>query len=383
LPEVEEAARAAIGEYGVHSAGSPVLCGRTKLLRDVECQIATILGTEDCLVCQTGWSAGFGVIAGLVRHYDTVILDARSHNCLQEGTRHATKRVRKFPHNDLEALEKLLQEERSKKPKNGLFVILESLYSMDSDQPDLASALELTRRYQATMILDIAHDFGAMGARGLGLIEKLKGKELPDIVMGSFSKTFAANGGFIGCPTAVRHYLSDFGSPHLFSNAISPVQTGVVKCTLDLAFSARGEELRQALMRNILSLRSEMERAGMTAYGTPSPIVPVFVGDETIARLTSKHLFENGMLANLVEFPAVPRGAARFRFQVMATHSQHSILSAAQILSRSKGDAMREWVNLYETGAPERREANDSEVCATGFLPRSSVRFHFRGAGSE
>ena len=341
--ELCEAVREALAEFGVHSAGSPVLCGRTRLVAELEGKFSRLLGREECIIYPTGWAAGFGVITGLVRADDTVLMDALSHNCLQEGARHATPNVRRFTHNDTKEFADLLREERAKNSHNGLFVVIESLYSMDSDSPGLAEFIRLAREHEATVILDVAHDLGSMGNKGLGLLENIKYQSEPDVIMGSFSKTFAANGGFVACSRAVREYLAYHSSPHIFSNAISPMQTAVINRAFDIIFSPEGDLLRADLMRNVLRLRLAMEAKGMVVHGIPSPIVPVFVGDEKIARLTSKHLTSNGLLANLVEFPAVARGKARFRFQVMANHQSDAIDRAAEIMATSKATAIEEW----------------------------------------
>jgi 7-keto-8-aminopelargonate synthetase-like enzyme len=344
--ELKDAVRQAMDEFGVHSAGSPVLCGRTKLLLDLEEKFCKLLHRESCIIYPTGWAAGFGVISGLVRREDSIIIDALSHNCLQEGARHATPMVRKFAHNSTVELEKTLREERAKNSKNGLFVVIESLYSMDSDSPNLAEAIRLARDHEAIVILDTAHDFGSMGTRGLGLLETVPFETVPDVIMGSFSKTFAANGGFVACSKEVHEYLAFLSAPHIFSNAISPMQTAAVSRAFDIVFSTEGDALRAHLMRNVERLRSAMNTNGLNVSGTPSPIVPVFVGDEKIARLTSKNLTNQGLLANLVEFPAVARGKARFRFQVMATHQESAIDSAANIMARSKAVAINEWEEI-------------------------------------
>jgi 7-keto-8-aminopelargonate synthetase-like enzyme len=341
-PSIAEAVRACLTQFGVHSAGSPVLCGRTQELLRLERRIADLFGHEASLVFPTGWAAGFGVIAGLARRDDTVLMDDRSHNCLQEGARHATEKVRTFRHNDLEHLRHLLAEARAEDAENGVFVILESLYSMDSDSPDLRRALALAREFEAMVILDVAHDLGAMGDQGLGLLETLGSDSGPDVLMGSFSKTFAANGGFVACSRQVRTYLGCYAAPLGFSNAISPMQTAVVQRAFDITYSEQGRRLRAQLMENICALRAAMDAAGCTVGGTPSPICPVFVGAEPVARLTSRQLIHRGLLANLVEFPAVPRGHARFRFQVMATHTHEDIQTAARIMGEARAIAERD-----------------------------------------
>jgi 7-keto-8-aminopelargonate synthetase-like enzyme len=316
------------------------------LLLELEERLRRILGREECIVFPTGWAAGFSSIAGLARPDDVVLMDMLSHNCLQEGARHATTHVYKFAHNNLDDLEKHLRQERDKNAQNGIFVVLESLYSMDSDSPNLEGAIRLAHEYNAITILDVAHDFGAIGERGLGLLETVQFGEVPDLIMGSFSKTFAANGGFIACSRRVRDYLQYFASPHIFSNAISPIQTAVVNRAFDIIFSAEGATLRSRLSKNIRHLREAMEGHGLTVAGIPSPIVPVFVGDEKLARLTARYLEQNGLLANLVEFPAVARGKARFRFQVMATHEDDAFEYAGEAMARSKAQATRQWEEI-------------------------------------
>lgn len=345
--ELRDAAHAVIDQYGVHSAGSPALCGRTEHLLTLENKLTRLVGHEDCIIYATGWMAGFGVITGLVRDTDTIMIDALSHNCLHEGAKHATSNIQKFTHNDMDQLADKLRNERAQHSERAIFIVVESLYSMDSDSPDLKTIVALAQRYEAIVILDVAHDFGAMGKQGLGLLEQLSPEERKSlVVMGSFSKTFAANGGFVLCSNAVRQYLRTYSTTNVFSNAISPMQTAIVNQAFDLVFSDVGQVLRKKLLTNINGLRDAMTAKGLLVSGEPSPIVPVFTqgktDDEALARLTSKHLLLNGLHANLVEFPAVPRGKARFRFQVMATHEADELKQAAEIMSASREAALAE-----------------------------------------
>lgn len=346
--ELKQAAHTAIDQFGVHSAGSPALCGRTSILLELEFKIANQLGYESCLIYATGWAAGFGVVTGLVREADTIIVDALCHNCIQEGAKHVTSNLRKFNHNDTNHLEQLLREERANNTEGAIFIAVESLYSMDSDSPDLNAVIHLAQRYEAIVILDVAHDFGAMGEHGQGLIDTINVEGWRDfvVVMGSFSKTFAANGGYVVCSIGIRQYLRSYSTSQLFSNAISPLQTAIINKSFEIAFSEEGELLRKKLAANILKLRNTMQSRSFNVAGTASPIVPVFVGAETdveaAARLTSKYLLKNNLHANLVEFPSVPRGKARFRFQVMATHEEAQIEQAADIMAESRLSAIAE-----------------------------------------
>jgi glycine C-acetyltransferase len=186
----------------------------------------------------------------------------------------------------------------------------------------------------------VAHDLGSLGDAGRGHIgiQKMLGKV--DLVMGSFSKTFASNGGFIACRNrAVKEYLRFYSPPATFSNALSQVQAAVVLKAFEIVESAEGLALRRELMTNVLNLRATLLENGMAFYGDPSAIVCVKVGTERVARLVSRQLPDLGLLANLVEYPAVGKGAARFRMQVMAKHSAQNIADAVARLSRAFHEA--------------------------------------------
>src|SRR5476651_2426329 len=193
---------------------------------------------------------------------------------------------------------------RGRRPQ--AMVVTEGLFSMDSDTPDLAALQELCHEYGATLLVDVAHDLGALGEDGRGHIgiQKMLGKV--DLVMGSFSKTFASNGGFVACRNrAIKEYLRFYSPPATFSNALSQVQAAVVLKAFEIVESAEGVSLRSQLMANILNLRMTLRAAGMDFYGDPSAIVAVKTGAEGLARLVSRRLPELGLLANLVEYPAV------------------------------------------------------------------------------
>jgi glycine C-acetyltransferase len=218
---------------------------------------------------------------------------------------------------------------------------------MDSDTPDLVALQELCREFNATLVVDVAHDLGCLSEDGRGHIgiQNMLGKI--DIVMGSFSKTFASNGGFVACKSrAVKEYLRFFSAPATFSNALSPVQAATILKAFEIVDSLDGRLQRRALMANVLTLRQLLREAGLDYYGDPSAIVCVKMGTEGLARLVSKQLPELGLIANLVEFPAVPKGSARIRMQVMANHSEENIAVAVQIVKNAKARAELEFAKI-------------------------------------
>jgi glycine C-acetyltransferase len=342
-PDIKAAAQEAIAKYGVHSAGSAALVGNTTHSIALERKIAEFLGMEEAVLFPTGWAAGYGVIRGLVRTSDHIVMDSLSHACLQEGTNAATRNIRQFRHLDVDHCRDCLAKIRAKDKDNGILVVSEALFSMDSDTPDLAALQALCREFGAALVVDVAHDLSALGPGGRGLIgaQAMIGKV--DLVMGSFSKTFASNGGFVACGSrALKEYLRFYAPSTTFSNALSQAQAAVVLKAFEIVESAEGERLRGDLMRNILSLRAALAARGLDFYGAPSAIVAVKVGTEGLARLVGRRLPEQGLLANLVEYPAVAKGATRFRLQVMAGHSRQNIDDAVDRLSTAFAIAHRE-----------------------------------------
>jgi 7-keto-8-aminopelargonate synthetase-like enzyme len=337
---VKATAKETIERCGVHSAGSPALVGNTSHSVALERKIANFLKMEEVVLYPTGWAAGFGVIKGLVRSADHVVMDMLSHSCLQEGAHAATTNIHLFRHLDNEYCRNILTKIRSKDKENGILVVTEGLFSMDSDTPDLGALQSLCHEFNATLVVDVAHDLGCLGDDGRGHlgVQNMLGKV--DLVMGSFSKTFASNGGFVACKSrAVKEYLRFYSAPATFSNALSPVQAATIMKAFEIVDSNEGREQREALMANILSLRHQLGEAGLEYYGDPSAIVCVKMGTEGLARLVSKRLPELGLIANLVEFPAVPKGAARIRMQVMANHTEQNIADAVQVLKTARQQA--------------------------------------------
>lgn len=344
-PEIKEVAKAVIDEYGVHSAGSSALAGNTKYSLRLEDTISEFLGLGHTILYPTGWAAGYGVIKGLVRPADHIVMDGLAHACLQEGAYSATSNVHLHGHLNLNSARRHLRRIRERDATNGILVVTESLFSMDSDTPDLRALQSLCDEYDATLLVDVAHDLGAMGPGGRGFIgaQDMLGKV--DIVMGSFSKTFGSNGGFVASNSvAVKQYLKFYGCTATFSNALSPVQAATVTKAFEIVKSDRGSQLRSLLMQRIEQMRSALTGAGLQYMGNPSPIVPVRVGDEALARLVSRRLPALEIIANLVEYPAVAKGDARLRLQMMPTHSVENVKTLAARLRTAIDHAQIEHV---------------------------------------
>lgn len=339
-PAIKQAAKDAIDCYGVHSAGSPALMGNTTASVELERRLAEFVGMNDCTVFATGWAAGYGLIRALVKENDHIVIDQLSHASLMEGARNATRHLHVFPHLSLGGLERRLKRIRSEHPDAGILVVTESLFSMDSDTPDIAAHQKLARDYDATLMVDAAHDMGCMGPTGRGHLEMQGMLGKVDLLMGSFSKTFAANGGFAASNHPALKLALRYGSgPQTFSNAISPVQASIVLKAIEIIESPEGAMLRQQMLDNAIALRNGLSKAGFEVMGDPSAIIPVILGDSARSRFITRFTLERGGLVNLVEYPAVAKNASRFRLQIMASHTLEQIDRFVRILCEATKDA--------------------------------------------
>ena len=329
--EVRAAAIEAIKEYGTGIGGAPILQGNSTLSLRLQEAVAEMLGLAHVVLFPTGWAAGYGVIRGLIRSKDYVVLDQYAHNCCVQGAMAATPNVRRARHLSIDAFVRQLRRIRAVDAENAILVVTEGIFSMDGDSPDLAGLQSACREYEATLLVDVAHDLGAVGPEGTGILglQGLHGKV--DLVVGSFSKVFASNGGFVATSsTAISEYLRAGAPSRTFSNAISPSQCAAVLKAVEIVRSAEGEVLRQKVLLLAQVLRETLTPSGVV-LGKPGPLVPVLMGREGVGRITAALCFDSGVFANLVEYPAVSVGACRFRMQVMATHTPAQAQFAAEV----------------------------------------------------
>jgi len=341
---VRAAAVAAIQSEGVHSAGSAALMGLTASANSLERELAAFTGYQDCTLFPIAWAAGYGVITALVRPHDHVVIDVLAHACLQEGARSATPNVHKFSHLNLSAVERCVRRIRKESPHAGILVVTETLFSMDSDSPQLAQLQALCRRHNATLLVDCAHDLGAWGQSGRGVLEEQGLVGGVDLLMGSFSKVFGSTGGFV-CSNSksLKWGLRYRCGPSTFTNAMSPIQAAVARASLQVIQSEEGVARRARLARNVMHLRSRLSELGYRVLGRPSAVVPVIVGDVAYGRILTKHTLRRGGIVNLVEYPAVSAKTSRLRLQVMADHTSVDIEEFVSILCAAAADARHEY----------------------------------------
>lgn len=352
-PRVHEAAREALDRFGPHSAGSPMGIANTELSLQVEAALAEMLFMPHVVLFPTGWAAGYAAIAGLVRPDDHVLLDKYAHACLQQGAHAATRKIIRFPHLSVGVVADQLRALRRRDARNGVLVVTEGLFSADSDSPNLRAMQEICREYDATLLVDVAHDFGGTGPRGTGQLGAQGILGEVDLVIGSFSKSFVSNGGFVASHSpAVRQYLKMFGSTHMFSNALSPMQSAIVLTAARIIASGEGDRLRATALTAINAVRDGLTRRGVRCLGNPSPIVPAFVGEEQVLRVAHRLLSERHVSAIPFEWPMVPAAGARFRLQVMASHTVEHAQRLVEALSQSIEEARAYLAERGTSGAP-------------------------------
>ena len=347
-PQIKQAAVEAIEAFGVHTAGTAAHLGATAQSVLLERRVADFLNAPEAILFPSGWAAGYGVIKALVRSADHVVLDAFAHPSLQEGAAGATRNLYLFRHNRVEACREWLQKIRARDAENGVMVVTETLFALTSEGPDLRALQDVCREFDATLLVHAAHDLGAIGPEGRGALGEQGVLGQIDLVAGSFSKTFASNGGFVACRSReVKEYLRFFASPCAHSSALSPAQAATVAKAFEIVDSGEGQALRDRLAANIEGLRDQITAAGLEVYGAPSPIVCVKLGEEGLARLAARRLPEAGLIANLVEFPAAPKDQARLRLQVMASHTPDNLRDAVAALKAAveAGAEELEWLS--------------------------------------
>jgi glycine C-acetyltransferase len=350
-PKLIDAAKQAIDRYGLHSAGSAALMGNTALSVALERRLEAFLGFEDVVVFPIGWAAGYGAVKTLVKSTDHVVIDILAHACLQEAAHDATENVHLHSHLNLRAVESRLQRIRRDDQTGGILVVTETLFSMDSDFPDVPALQELCRRYDATLLVDCAHDLGALGATGRGKIEDFDMLGGVDVLVGAFSKSFASMGGFVATNNkGFRFGLRGQCGPSTFTNAMSPIQAATILASLDIIDGEEGKARRDRMLRNSIRLRAGLEEAGFEVLGKPSAVVPMLIGDILLARLMTRYAVEFGGIVNLVEHPAVARNACRWRLQVMADHTDEQIDAMVEIAvkARDMAEMHVEWLSAND-----------------------------------
>lgn len=322
-PLVSDAVANAVQRFGSSVSASRLVSGEKTLHRELESGLADWIGTDDAIVLVGGHATNETVIGHVVGPGDLILHDALSHNSIVQGAILSGARRRPFPHNDFEALDRALQELRPKHRR--VLVIVEGVYSMDGDFPNLPEFLAVKQKHKCWLMVDEAHSIGTMGKTGRGIGEHfgVDPKQV-DIWMGTLSKSFGSCGGYIAGPAALIEYLKYTAPGFVFSVGLSPPNTAAACKSLEVLKSDpdRVERLRS---RSKLFLELAKSKGLNTGQSNLTPVVPVITGNSLHALQLSKRLFEDGINVQPILYPAVEESAARLRFFITCAHSEEQI----------------------------------------------------------
>jgi 8-amino-7-oxononanoate synthase len=322
-PRVSEAAKQAIDTFGTSVSASRVASGERPFHRELELEISDLIGAEDCIVYIGGHTANVTTISTLFGSSDLIMYDAFSHDSVNQGCLLSGARSLPFPHNDWEALDRLLTEHRRRYRR--VLIVIEGVYSMDGDIPDLPRFIEVKRRHKALLMIDEAHSIGVLGPHGRGISEHFGVAATDvDLWMGTLSKSFASCGGYIAGNQAVVEYLKYFGSGFVYSVGISPPNAAAALASIRI-LKAEPERVSRLHERAKLFLQLAEERGLNKGTSKDSPVVPVIVGDSFRCIALSRALLDRGINVQPIIHPAVEDKAARLRFFINCTHTEEQI----------------------------------------------------------
>ena len=335
-PEVSRAAIDAIGTYGTSVSASRLVAGERPIHRQLEEELAAWIGAEDAITFVGGFSTNEDTIGHLFTADDLILYDSLIHVSVQQGARLAGASAQPFPHNNLDALENILQRRREEARQ--ALIVVEGIYSMDGDIPDLARLVDIKNSHDALLMVDEAHSMGVLGRTGRGIGEHcgVAAGDV-DLWMGTLSKSFASCGGYIAGRRKLIDYLRHTAPGFVYSVGLSPPNAAAALASLRLLDR---EPERVARLRERVRLFHELaRREGLDtgAASADSAVIPIMVGDSRKGVQLSRALLDSRILALPIGFPAVPENKARLRFFVSSTHDEAQIRLAVETLARLLG----------------------------------------------
>ena len=335
-PFVSNAAKEAINHYGTSVSASRLLSGEKPLHKELEREIADFIGVEDSILYVGGHATNVTTISHLFGQNDLILHDSLSHNSIFQGCLLSGATIIAFPHNDWEALDKLLRDRRHRYKR--VLIAIEGVYSTDGDIPDLPKFIEIKKHYKAFLMVDEAHSIGTIGKHGRGISEYFGiNPSNIDLWMGTLSKSFASCGGYIAGSKALVEYLKYTSPGFVYSVGISPPDTASVLAAIRL-LKKEPERVAQLQEKSRLFLQCARERGLNTGMSKDSPVIPIIVGESIKSVMLSQSLFKRGINVAFMFYPSVPQNAARLRFFITCNHTEEQI--------RFTIDAMAEELSL-------------------------------------
>ncbi|MCE1188487.1 MAG: aminotransferase class I/II-fold pyridoxal phosphate-dependent enzyme [Ignavibacteria bacterium] len=322
-PKVKEAARKAIEKYGTGCSGSRYLTGTIDLHVELEYRLAKFLGTEAVLLFSTGYQTAQGIIPALVQRGEYVVSDKDNHACIVAGNlmaKGATADFVRYKHNDMEDLERVLSKLPVETPK---LLVSDGVFSTGGEIVNLPRLVELAKKYNARTLIDDAHSVGVIGKGGKGTASEFDLENDVDMTMGTFSKTFASLGGFVGGAERVINYLKHHSPALIFSASPTPASVAAALAALDI-LEAEPERVTR-LIENANYVRTHLTDAGFNVVQGRTAIVPVIVGSDELAFKFWRSLYDMGVFVNVFISPGVPQGRQMMRTSYMSTHEKEHL----------------------------------------------------------
>lgn len=319
-PKVKEAAIEATRKYGTGCAGSRFLNGTLDIHVELENKLAKFVGKEEAIIYSTGFQVNLGVVSCLTGREDYIIWDEYDHASIIEGRRLSFSRSLKFKHNNMESLEKVL---KGCEPDKVKLIVVDGIFSMEGDVAPLDKIVGLAKKYNANIMVDEAHGFGVLGDHGRGVCNHYGVTDDIDLIMGTFSKSFASLGGFIATDSITANWLRHNSRSYIFSASATPGAIGAANAALDIMMS---EPERQKHLWDITNYALDGFRAlGCEIGHTSTPIIPLYVRNNEKTFQVTRMLLDEGVFVNPVVSPAVAPDSTLIRFSLMATHTKEQV----------------------------------------------------------
>ena len=318
-PAVREAAQAAIREFGTSCTGSRFLNGTLSLHCELEERLASFLGKEEAIVFSTGYQTNLGVLSALIGRSDLVICDKENHASIVDGCRLSLGRMRRYRHNDMEDLERVL---KACPDDAGKLLATDGVFSMSGEIAPLSEIVALCKQTGTRLLVDDAHGVGVVGS-GRGTAHLHGVEDRVDLLMGTFSKSLASIGGYIAGETATIHWIRHMARSLIFSASLPAPNVAAALASLDIIEKEpeRVEQVNTVADR----LRNGLRDLGFDVGNSVTPIIPVFIGDAMDALKAWRFLYDAGIYVNVAIPPAVPLGQSLLRLSVMATHTNEQL----------------------------------------------------------
>ena len=329
--ELREAAKSALDRYGYGMASVRFICGTQEEHKQLEARISGFLGMEDTILYGSCFDANGGLFETLLGEEDAVISDALNHASIIDGVRLSKAKRFRYANNDMAALEEELKKAEGSRFK---LIATDGVFSMDGIIANLQGVCDLAEKYGAMVMVDDSHAVGFVGEHGRGCAEHCGVEGRVDIITGTLGKALGgASGGYTSGRREVVDWLRQRSRPYLFSNTLMPAIAGASLTVFDMI--EHGGALRKQLYANAARFRSEMTKLGFTLAGAGHPIIPVMLGDASLAQEMAQKMLERGIYVIGFSFPVVPKGQARIRTQMSAAHSAEDIDRAVQAFAEA------------------------------------------------